>query len=279
MTDINPNNLIGSITFTSAILWLLSLATLIGILDWIGLMPSKVAKWLARNRLDTTLQALKRLGVKVSWQEDKGAVTIFQALLDKAGVKELEYKTTLRSMLSYDTYESTFEIGDTRTFTSESFIDVMGGSTNSSTAIDYAKLLNTHASIEKIVDYHIVATPKTGSPILGYEFSKLVSKPFILGMLEKNKIKEKGGRNEMKLHGSVDFPKSLSLAGKTILIVDDSTTGGRKMVGLIEKLRQEGATITDALVLFEPKGKGARESLEKINVKLHAIVDGPKGKY
>jgi hypothetical protein len=73
--------------------------------------------------------------------------------------------------------------------------------------------------------------------------------------------------------------KQLSLSGKTVLLVDDSTTGGSKMLDLAKALAAAGATVTDALVLFEPQGKGARERLRSSNIQLHSIVDGPVGRF
>lgn len=273
--DIDPNKFFGNWTFGSITLWLLAFGGIVTIVDFIGFLPPGLAKWLARNRLEATLKSLKQLGVRVCWNEESNTVSFFERALDAAKIKEAAYKIRLRELLTEDTYEATFNVGSTRMFTSPSFVDAMGSSTSIARALEFAKILNTHANVEGIKDFEIVACPKAGSPVLGYEFSRLTGRSLVLGVLEK--VTDIGGT--MGAHAALDFPKSLSLRGKKILVVDDSTTGGRKMIELIEALRKEGATISDALVLFEPKGKGAREALSRVDVQLHSVIEGPDGRF
>lgn len=275
MTDINPNNLFGEITFFNLILWIIGFAGVISILDALGLLPDFIARWIARNRLNSTLKQLQLLGVRVSWNEDQANLTLFQRLLDETCIKEPAYKIKLRQLIKEDTYEGTYTIGKGRMFVGNSFMDVMGGSTEFNKVTQYARILNTHASLEGIVDFDIVATPKDGSPILGYEFSKLVGKPFVLGVVEK--AFESG--NEMGDHLKLDYPKHLLLRNKKVLIIDDSTTGGRKMASLVKALRDSGAIVINAMVLFEPQGKGARELLQENNINLYSIIEGTKGRF
>lgn len=273
--DINPNNFFGAITFGNIVLWILGLATVVAVLDYVGFLPPRLAKWLARNRLEMILISLKRLGVQVCWNEEVITLNALERVLSATHIKEPEYKTHLRRLLVEDTFAGEFKIGDTRSFSSDGFIDVMGGSTSMARSLEYAKILNTHADIESIGTFDIVATPKTGSPILGYEFSRLVKKPLVLGVLKK--VDDTSGK--MGSHANLDFPAGLLLKGKKVLIVDDSSTGGRKVLTLVETLREEGAIISDALILFEPNGKGARELLEKNDIKLHSILAGPAGRF
>jgi orotate phosphoribosyltransferase len=273
--DINPDKIIGSLTWSNAILWVLALSGFIFVLDSVGLLPERLAKWFARNRLDSTLKALKLLGVRVLWNEEQKTLSLFESALNELNIREPLYKKLLRELLARGTFNGVVHVGQSRQFTSVDFIDVMGASTDSATALQYARLLNTHRSIENITNFDIVATPKSGSPLLGYEFSKLLGKQFVLGCEPKvedpNKV--------MGTHLELDYPKALNLSGQRVLLVDDSTTGGSKMRSLIRSLREADAIVEDALILFEPQGKNAREALKADGVRLHSICTGPSGRF
>jgi orotate phosphoribosyltransferase len=272
---LDPNNLLGNISFNNVILWLLSLATLIFILDAIGLLPPSVAKWLAQNRLDATIRALKSLGVKVSWDGDKPtAPSRLSRTIDALRGQEPEYKSTLKAMLSQHTLDTKVDVGQRRTFAAESFIDVIGSSTDPEAARHYARILYTHLHAEKLLDFDFVATPKDGAPLLGYEFAILAGKPLVLGVCSKGT----DSTGKSRSHLILDYPLHMSLEARTGLLVDDSTTGGRKMVALAKALRTEGAGINRACVLFEPIGKGARKLLLENEIELDAIVPGPQGR-
>lgn len=271
----DPNNFFGGIKFNDLVLWILGAATVVSVLDTNGFLPNWLAKWLARNRLESTLAALRKLDVRVSWDEDTGSVRLIDRVLDSSNIKEHAYKTELRDLLKADTFKGQMQIGGTTVFSSGEFIDVMGATANSARAIHYAKLLQTHYKIENLPTFDVVATPRTGSPILGYEFSRLSQKHFVMGISEKVKDKTQ----TMGDHSTLDYPNTLSLAGKVVMLVDDSTTGGRKQIDLAKKLRAAGAIVNISLALFEPKGKGAREALAAEGITLHAILAGPVGNY
>ena len=271
----DPNTIFGGITFGSVILWLLSLATLIFILDAIGLLPHRAAKWLAKNRLDTTLRALRSLGVKIAWDDDKTlSINFLSRKLNSFLGKEPQYKIDLRSMLEQHTLQMQVNVGQRRSFASESFIDVIGSTTDPETARGYARILYTHLHAENLLDFDFVATPKDGSPLLGYEFAILAEKPFVLGVCSKGS----DPTGTIRSHLILDYPLTTSLENRTGLLVDDSTTGGRKMLTLANTLRAEGAIINRAAVLFEPIGKGAKELLKRNDIELNAIVPGPQGR-
>ena len=271
----NPDFMLGAIKFNDVILWILALATVITILDISGFLPPFIARWLARNRLENTIKALQSMGVRVTQDEKDLNITTASKLLDKAKIKELAYKTELRGMLLEDTFTGDVHVGATTHFNSPQFIDVIGSSTDSTRAVRYARILHTHAKLEKIEDFDIVATPRTGSPMLGYEFARLCKKPFIMD--SPGKVTD--ASKTMGAHATLDFPKSLTLKDKSVLIIDDSTTGGRKQVELAILLRAQGAKVEKSLILFEPKGKGAREKLGLSNITLHSIIDGPTGRH
>ena len=268
-------NIFSEIAINDLILFVLALATLISVADTNGFLPNRIAKWLARNRLESTLNALRKLNVRVCWDEDKGSITLIDRVLDSTNIKEYAYKAELRAMLDEDAFEGSMQIGATTVFSSAKFIDAMGATTDTARATHYAKLLQTHYKIENMPAFDVVATPRTGSPILGYEFARLSQKPFVMGTSEK--VKDKG--KTMGSHSTLDYPKSLDLNGKTVMLVDDSTTGGRKQIELTKQLCDAGATVKISLILFEPQGKGAKDKLAKQGVTLHSIITGPSGNY
>lgn len=272
---VDPNNIFGDVTFNSVILWLLSVATLIFILDVIGLLPPRVAKWLAKNRLDSTIRALQSLGVRVSWDGDKPSPsTLLSRTVHSLLGKEPEYRSHLTAMLAQHTMATEVDVGQRRTFAAASFIDVIGNTTHPETARQYARILYTHLHAEGLLDFDFVATPKDGAPLLGYEFAILAGKPFILGVCDKGR----DPTGKIRSHLILDYPLHMSLEAQRGILIDDSTTGGRKMVDLAKVLRAEGATITKAAVLFEPIGKGARKLLEENKIELNSIVPGPQGR-
>jgi orotate phosphoribosyltransferase len=106
-----------------------------------------------------------------------------------------------------------------------------------------------------------------GSPLLGYKFSELLDKPFVLHSIE-SKFQSKTDN----LKQVFDIGKTIPSKGSTALLVDDSTTGGRKMIKAIEDLRKYGYKVTDCLVIFEPTIKNVRERLKDKGITLHSIT-------
>ncbi|HEY0939822.1 MAG TPA: hypothetical protein VGE08_06970 [Steroidobacter sp.] len=271
---IDFNNMFG-VLISGAILCLLSFSSLIFILDAVGLLPPWAAKWFARNRLDATLRALKSLGVKVTWDADKPSTPNgFMRRIRSALGEEPEYKSRLKEMLIQHTLNAKIDVGQRRTFAAEAFIDVIGSTTDPEVARQYARILFTHLEAEELLAFDFVATPKEGAPLLGYEFAVLARKPLVLGVCDKGN--DPTGNN--RSHLILDYPLHMSLKNRTGILIDDSTTGGRKMLELAQALRAEGATVNNAAVLFEPIGKGARQLLQANQIELNAIVPGPQGR-
>jgi orotate phosphoribosyltransferase len=259
------------ISSSQAILAVLAIAGVVQILDTSGFLPEFLAKWIARNRYESTLKALKQIGVRVDWDGERGA-KLSTIIKNALSLKEPAYIVELRCLLEEDTHHTPVTVGDTTIFHSDCFIDAMGASTSPGRANRFAMILKTHHAQKGLPDFDLVATPKTGSPLIGYEFARLTGKSLVLGATQK------GSSNVMGNHLCLDYPNNMTLKGKRILLVDDSTTGGGKMIKLIEDLRKDQAVIENALVLFEPQGKGAKEKLAKINVVLHSVIDGPTGR-
>jgi orotate phosphoribosyltransferase len=115
-----------------------------------------------------------------------------------------------------------------------------------------------------VIDF--VVTPKGGSPILGYEFSKLMNKPFVLH--EENARFDSVRDDMRKWFDCASVPPR----GSRALIVDDSTTGGRMVLKVITDLKKYGYKVTECLVVFEPQNKDAAKKLSDQGVNLISIV-------
>ena len=263
-------------TWDHVVLSILGAAGAVTALDFAGFLPKWAAAWFARNRQESTLKALVSLGVRVQWNQDSKTLNVIQRVLKTLGLKKPAYVIQAEEMLEDDSFGGEFLVGSTRHFKSNGFVDVMGATTDSERTQQYARILKTHHSIQNIPSFDIVATPKDGSPLLGYEFSKLFGAPFILGCTQKVTADQ---ALSLGAHLSLDFPKSLEIKGRRVLLVDDSTTGGSKMASLAESLRTAGAIVEQALILFEPKGKNARDRLANLEITLFAVASGPSGEF
>ena len=112
-----------------------------------------------------------------------------------------------------------------------------------------------------------VVTPKQGSPILGYEFAKLIEKPFVL---HEEIERFKGMDNDMR---AVFDCHAVPKKGAVALIVDDSTTGGTMVCNTVRHLRKYGYKVYNCLVVFEPKNKRGRERLAAEQIGLLSIIE------
>ena len=159
------------------------------------------------------------------------------------------------------------------------YIDLQGASTEQRQAAFFARALAAKArSVDRLYDkagiftFDFVAAPITGSPILAYEFSQIVGKPLFLHR-QAEKFKSSAGA---EIRATFDLSVRAPAAGARCLIVDDSTTGGNKVLSLLRDLKKFGYMAEDCLIVFEPKGKDARDKLSAVGVQLHTVVEGPK---
>ncbi len=78
-------------------------------------------------------------------------------------------------------------------------------------------------------------------------------------------------RKEVKTYGTKAEIEGEFHAGETALIIDDlATTGGSKFEA-IEKLTHAGLVVKEVVVLVD-RQSGAKESLEKAGIRLHAVL-------
>lgn len=250
------------------ILFILAFSTLIGILDFVGFLPGKLREFLQLNRSNDMIETLKKLGVDVEKQNRLNEYVKYP----KDSFKETIEKVTYEMIDKFKINEN-IAIGHYRTKELTYYIDLIGATCEPQYAVYFARLLSTYWS-DTIINtnnikncrFDFVVTPKGGSPILGYEFAKLIGKPFVLH--EESERFQNRPEDFRTFFNCSKFPQH----GETALIVDDSTTGGKMVLDTIKHLRQFKYNVNICLVVFEPRIKDAKQKLERNNVQLVSIV-------
>lgn len=255
--------------FINDLVWLgLGISTLMAVLDMIGFIPKKLRKKMRLNRAEDTIEVLNELGIDVESYRRKISSMSFPKDYSNESLEEIVNKELDKIKIN-----KKIAVGQTRTTELDYYIDLIGHSCNPVTANGFARYLSTYWSencnnrnviINPSFDF--VVTPKGGSPILGYEFARLVNKPFVLHEL-RERFKSNEDDKRVYLNCS-ELPKE----GSTALIVDDSTTGGSMVIQTIDNLRKYGYNVNDCLVVFEPQSKDARKKLKDKDVNLISIV-------
>ncbi len=261
-------------TISQIILILLSLSSLIGILDHFGLLPRRIKSWIRMNRTTEIMEVLSQLGIDVDYYRRVNQSVSFPSTLDK---QEIE-KTVMSELENKCRIQQKVAIGHLRRTTLEYYYDIIGKTCDPKLSRYYAEIMSTYWSancskpdVIRNAAFDFVATPKTGCPILGYEFAKLIKKPFVL--CEQDERFTCNNPDDMRtiLDCSTILPKE-SIA----LIVDDSITGGSQIIHTIESLRHFGYKVHTCFVIFEVKVRDAKTSLNNNNVQLVSIVETHK---
>lgn len=249
-----------------AILIVLAISTLIQVLNWLGFLPVKLKNKMKLNQAEDTLEVLKYLGVDIEKYRRANSVVGLPVDYPKDIKKDVERK------LKELRLEMKVSVGKRRGTEADYYIDLIGHSCEPKCAESYARLLCTYwvnavkEGVVKNPTVDFIVTPKGGSPILGYEFAKLMQKPLVL-----HELGERFQCEESDMRQKFDCAKK-PLEGARALIVDDSTTGGRMVLSAILDLRKYGYEVTECLVVFEPQSKDARKKLEDESVNLISIV-------
>lgn len=261
------NSILTTDILNSAVLIILGIGTLIQISDMLGFLPEKLRNRLKLNRSKDTLDVLKEYGIDPElYRRHNISVGIPRDYPKDTLEKEVEKR------LSEITIGIDVSVGKIRPTELNYYIDLIGHSCNQETAIAYARILSSFWANEleysrNIIDPRIdfIVTPKGGSPILGYEFAKLLNKPFVLHEeAERFTCKQDDMRKKFDCS---EIPKVNSRA----LIVDDSTTGGRMVCETVNDLRKYGYKVSECLVVFEPQNKDAKQKLLQKQVNLLSI--------
>ncbi|MBQ2262476.1 MAG: hypothetical protein II336_14030 [Loktanella sp.] len=259
--------------FSWFILTVLGLSSAILVTDSVGLLPKFLQKIIFRNRSAQTIEVLKELGFDVGRTKQLNRAS---KIAQNRTPENLEFAA--KKLTNSHKIVKPILVGRIDTVATNSFIDLMGATCNHTKAIDAAQQLSSlwrnlisSSGANEIPDFDIVAAPKAGSPFIAYEFAKLHGKPLILHN-EHPKFQSDDADFAANFDAEVE-PKS----GSVVIIVDDSTTGGRKAEETIINLRNAGFQVSDFLVIFEPQtkksfGRNAAERLSNHHVRLHSII-------
>lgn len=250
------------------LLWLLFVYGVVDLLGLTGFLPPRIRRWIVRNKSGETLDVLRELGVNV---DGVRRANIAQAIPNASAHAPLS--EWVADELGRHRLDKSVLVGSTHRVRSGTFVDLMGATVDPSNARLFASALaqkwkeQVVANEARQPEFDFVAASKRGSPLLAYEFAKHLKKPLLL---HNGDLKfETETNSELSAH--FDFavrPEDRS----RILIVDDSTTGGEKVMSIVFTLRSFGFEVADCLVVFEPGVKGARGRLQDQGIALHSIV-------
>lgn len=244
-------------TLFNIIITISGFSTIILVLEATGLLPLWISKYIFRRRFVNTIEILKELGCDIEKKQ----------LVDKN--TEI-YPNRIEKKIDKVTIKKEVEIGKRQNgYIFSKYINLMGSCANKGNAIDFARELYP---ISTKLEFDFIVTSKLGSPILGYEFADLIKKPFVL---HSNEEKFRLTNGKLDPRSKFDFGNENYKQLKKALIVDDSTTGGRKAIEIINDLKCFGFKVTDCLVVFAPQGKNADEELAKEGVELHSVIKTP----
>lgn len=249
-----------------AISVLVGFSAILVVAEALGFLPEWASRQLARKRLPQTLGVLREMGLDIEAVKRRN---IAASMVEHTPSGDLapRVKEALRSV----TLKKAVQVGDTERVRAEQYIDLMGATTNPDTARIFARHLESflrRCILEQGVDpqFDFVVTPKAGSPILGYEFARHLRCPFAMHNRPTKFLAEP---DEFSAHFDCAV---LPQKGSRALIVDDSSTGGDKVLSLIDDLHKFGYEARDCLIVFEPTLKDARRKILGKNVRLHSIA-------
>lgn len=259
--------------FSWIVLTLLGISTVVFVCDAVGFLPKRLQNFLYRNRSAQTIEVLKDLGFEVDRVKRKNRAARIAEKRTADSLEQGAKKLTDSFMI-----KKRLKVGRVDAVQTNSFINLMGASCNPIRALEAAQLLSSlwrnkisEFDEKTIPDFDFVAAPKAGSPLIAYEFARLHKKPLVLH--NENPKFQSEEFDFASLFDAEEQPED----GARAIIVDDSTTGGRKAAETIQHLRDSGYVVSDFLVVFEPLtkkdiGRNAAERLSAVGVTLHSII-------
>ncbi|WP_164898360.1 phosphoribosyltransferase, partial [Mesorhizobium sp. M7A.F.Ca.CA.001.07.2.1] len=230
--------------------------------------PGFISKWLNRNKLASTLDVLREMGIEGRVVKRRTISSLFHSFYNKEDL----YSGTIRDLNSIKISKKV-SVGSVNSTQSNGFIDLMGATTSSEVAERYAKRLvtfwreklNNDAELKNF-EFSFIVAPKSGSPFIAYEMSKILNLPLVVHN-SKPKFEIDPAMFSSYFDALAQPPKN-----SVGLIVDDSTTGGAKAMKLIDDLKKFELKATEFLVVFEPEIKDPRLVLANKGVTLHSLV-------
>lgn len=262
------------------ILAILTLGTIIYIADINGLLPNFMSQKIARKKLIGQKLILEEMGINFR-EENRSRIRL--RITNFSSKKTIPLNETVSDLISLYTYKSPknfiigkrepiFRVGKRQTVLLTQFIDLMSASTDPNKSVLMAQMLSSYIHQHPSLTFDFIITPKNGTPILGYELAKLLQVPCVFHVDSQEKFTCNESQDEFFIYSKFDISSReiLSKFSKG-LIVDDSTTGGRKVKNLVSDLRSVRCEVSDCLVIFEPTAKEVRETLNQIGITLHSI--------
>lgn len=253
------------------ILAILTVSTIIFLLDVNGLLPQCISKRLAKKKVISQKLILEEMGF--NFREERHS-RIRSKVIDFFSKKSIPLKDTADELVRNYTYKSEkkFQVGKREPVLLSKFVDLMSASTDPNISTKMAKILSSYIHNTPSLRYDFIITPKNGTPILGYELAKLLQVPCVFHV-DSNEKFSCGREDKFYKYSKFDV-SSIDILSKNnrALIVDDSTTGGRKITSLVEDLREIDCEVGDCLVIFEPTAKEVDKTLNQIGITLHSLV-------
>lgn len=251
---------------TRSIFLLLAVSSLLLVIEAIGLLPSRISKWLARNKLSHSLAILKEMGI-----EPKEVRKAYKRSRLRILIPFTSFPKELDNLLTQADLHRPVKVGRTQLVPAKTFLDVMGHTTSPQYCGQAARVLaaffREQGEAGKIdAEFDMVLGLKGGSPLLAYEFAKYVDRPLALHLATRKFESDRDNDPN-----AVFDVMATSLEGKQLLLVDDSATGGTMAVKAIEAARRCGAEVSDMLVLFVPSEKDPAQVLQNVGVSLHPV--------
>lgn len=262
------------------VLAILMISTIVFVLDVCGFLPNFISERLAKKRVISQKLILEEMGINF---REENRSRIRSRITDFSSKKSIPLHETVSNLISLYTYKSPkkfivgkrqpiFRVGKRQTVLLPQFIDLMSASTDPNKSVLMAQILSSYIHNHPSLTFDFIITPKNGTPILGYELAKLLQVPCVFHVDSQEKFTCGDTHDEFYIYSKFDVSSReiLSKYSKA-LIVDDSTTGGRKVRNLVSDLRSVRCEVNDCLVIFEPTAKEVRETLNQIGITLHSI--------
>lgn len=234
-------------------------------------LPKVIEEALFSRKKKEISHALEEIGIK-SHSEPYKQLNQILRIAEKRPFAS--YQQELERIMAMSFSRGTFEVGKTYSQRFGYFVDLTGATTNYQIAERCARILanfirdemnRTLADESRPVVFNKIVVPKSGSPAIGFLLSQILNVPCVFFRGDKEpKIRTSDDVN-IYFDGSV-------LPGDKLILVDDSTTGGRMCNQAIIKINEARAEVHHAFVLFEPIGKDARGRLAHSGVELHSII-------
>lgn len=108
-------------------------------------------------------------------------------------------------------------------------------------------------------DYHIIAVPKNGNPLLAFETSKILKKRLLM-------VKYHATRRAYKFDGEFNPEEK-------VILIDDVSSDGPFLCKPVSILKENKIEIKDCLVLVHRREGSADDRLRQIGINLHRMCE------